>query len=143
MRDEAHPNDILQERPLQPALQRGWRRKCPSCGSGPMLKGYLTVRRSCPSCGEALHHHRADDGPAWATILIGGHVMAPLMLFVYTTWAPTPWVVAVGFSLTFLCLALYLLPRIKGLFVAFQWARRMHGFGIEDDGPLPDPGRTR
>ncbi|RMH48683.1 MAG: DUF983 domain-containing protein [Alphaproteobacteria bacterium] len=120
------------ERPLRPALLRGWKRRCPGCGSGPLFKGYLTVRRSCPVCGEALHHQRADDGPAWATILVAGHLMAPLMLLVYLTASPPPWAVAVGFSLAFLCLALYLLPRIKGMFVAFQWARRMHGFGGQE-----------
>jgi uncharacterized protein (DUF983 family) len=26
-------------------------------------------------------------------------------------------------------LSLYLLPRLKGLVVAIQWSRRMHGFG--------------
>jgi uncharacterized protein (DUF983 family) len=26
-------------------------------------------------------------------------------------------------------LSLYLLPRLKGVMVAIQWARRMHGFG--------------
>jgi uncharacterized protein (DUF983 family) len=33
--------------------------------------------------------------------------------------------------LTIVCvtLSLYLLPRLKGMIVAIQWARRMHGFG--------------
>ncbi|MEO1000203.1 MAG: DUF983 domain-containing protein [Pseudomonadota bacterium] len=123
------PELPLGERPLRPALRRGWRRRCPSCGSGPMMEGYLTVRRSCPVCAEELHHHRADDGPAWATILIAGHLMAPAMLFVFTTWRPEGWVMAVGFSVVFSLLSLWLLPRIKGAFVALQWAKRMHGFG--------------
>jgi uncharacterized protein (DUF983 family) len=130
MRDE-YRADMTEsdQRPLRPALLRGWRRRCPSCGEGPLFKGYLTVRRSCPVCGEELHHHRADDGPSWVTIIISGHLMAPLLFFVYSTWRPEPWVLAVGFMLAFLCLSLYLLPRIKGLIVAFQWARRLHGFG--------------
>lgn len=130
MRDDLHlPEADAAERPVGPALLCGWRRRCPACGSGPLFTGYLTVRRTCPACGEALHHQRADDGPSWATILITGHLMAPLMLFVYATWRPEPWIMAVGFMLAFLCLSLYLLPRIKGMIVAFQWARRMHGFG--------------
>ncbi|HEU0223689.1 MAG TPA: DUF983 domain-containing protein [Paracoccaceae bacterium] len=130
MRDDRHidPPDT-EERTLGPALLRGWKRRCPACGGGPLFKGFLAVRRSCPACGEELHHQRADDGPSWATILIAGHLMAPLMYFVYSTWRPEPWLMAVGFMLVFLCLSLYLLPRIKGMLVAFQWARRMHGFG--------------
>ena len=116
------------ERPVKPALKRGWKRKCPNCGSGPLLKDYLKVRDECVVCSEELYHHRADDGPAWATILISGHLLAPLMLIVFQTFRPEGWVMALGFSVVFLALALFLLPRIKGMFVAIQWAKRMHGF---------------
>jgi len=98
-----------------------------------MLRDYLKVRDECPVCGEELFHHRADDGPAWATILIAGHLLAPLMLIVYTAFRPEGWVMALGFSVVFLALALFLLPRLKGMFVALQWSRRMHGFGEENN----------
>jgi len=121
--------DLLEDRPLGPAMLRGWRRRCPSCGSGPMLRGYLKVRESCPVCGEALHHQRADDGPAYLTILIVGHLMAPVILWAFTTWRPDPLVLASIFSVGTVALSLYLLPRLKGALVAVQWAKRMHGFG--------------
>lgn len=90
--------------------------------------GYLTVNDSCPECGEELHHHRADDGPAWATIIISGHLLAPMMLIVFETFRPEGWQMALGFSVVFLSLSLFLLPRFKAMFVALQWAKRMHGF---------------
>lgn len=121
------------ERPLKPALLRGWRRRCPSCGAGPMLRGYLKVRDACPVCGEELHHHRADDGPAYLTILIVGHLLAPILLFTYTKWRPEPMVMAVGFTIGTVALSLYLLPRLKGALVALQWANRMHGFGARPE----------
>ena len=96
---------------------RGWARRCPACGEGALMDGYLTVRDACPACGTELHHHRADDGPAWATILITGHLMAPLMLMVFVAFRPTGWVMAIGFSAVFVALSLYLLPRLKGVFV--------------------------
>ena len=117
---------------VRPALLRGWRRKCPNCGEGPMLRGYLSVRAACPLCGEPLHHHRADDGPAYLTILIVGHLMAPLILWAFTTWRPEPMVLAAVFSVGTVALSLYLLPRLKGALVGLQWARRMHGFGTAD-----------
>jgi uncharacterized protein (DUF983 family) len=117
------------DRPLKPALFKGWRKLCPHCGEGAMLQGYLKVRPACPACGEAFHHQRADDGPAYLTILIGGHLMAPLMLWVYTEFRPTPFAMALGFSLATVALSLFLLPRLKAMMVAFQWAKRMHGFG--------------
>lgn len=94
-----------------------------------MLRGYLKVREECPVCGEALHHHRADDGPAYLTILIVGHLVAPTMLYAFVAWRPDPLVLAAVFSVGAVALSLYLLPRLKGLMVAFQWAKRMHGFG--------------
>ena len=121
----------LTDRPVKQALWYGWHRRCPACGSGPALNGYLKVRDTCPVCGEELHHHRADDGPAWATIIIAGHLLAPLMLIVFETFRPEGWQMALGFSTVFLILALYLLPRFKTMFVALQWAKRMHGFGRE------------
>lgn len=116
------------ERLVKPALWRGWQRRCPQCGAGPMLRGYLKVREDCPVCGEAFHHHRADDGPAYLTILIVGHLMAPTFHIVFTRFRPEPLVMATLFSVGCVALSLYLLPRIKGALVAFQWAKRMHGF---------------
>lgn len=122
-------DDLLDDRPLKQSVLRGWRRRCPCCGSGPLLRGYLTVRESCPVCGEALHHQRADDGPAYLTILIVGHLMAPVILWSFVKWRPDPLILASIFSVGTVALSLYLLPRLKGAMVALQWAKRMHGFG--------------
>ena len=124
--------DILaeeHERELKPALLRGWRRRCPSCGQGPMFSSYLKVRDECPVCHEHMSHHRADDGPAYLTILIVGHLMAPLLLWTFFEFEPDPLVVATIFTIGCVALSLYLLPRLKGAIVALQWAKRMHGFG--------------
>ncbi len=96
-----------------------------------MMAGYLKVRDTCPVCEEDLHHQRADDGPAYLTILIVGHLLAPLILYVYTAFRPDPLILATGFSVGCVALSLYLLPRLKGLMVGLQWAKRMHGFGGE------------
>jgi len=90
------------------------------------------VRDSCPVCREDFTPQRADDGPAYLTILIVGHLMAPLLLFVFETWRPEPLVMFTTFSLGTIALSLYLLPRLKGAMVGLQWAKRMHGFGDDD-----------
>ncbi|SEN27732.1 Uncharacterized conserved protein, DUF983 family [Pseudorhodobacter antarcticus] len=118
-----------EDRPLGPALRNGWKCRCPSCGAGPMLRGYLTVRDSCPVCAEELHHHRADDGPAYLTILIVGHLMAPLLLWAFVKYRPDPLVLGTIFCIGTVALSLFLLPRLKGAIVALQWSKRMHGFG--------------
>ena len=119
----------VQEREVKPAMFRGWKRRCPNCGKGPIMKSYLKVRDTCLVCNEDLHHHRADDGPAYLTILIVGHIMAPLLIWVFTTFRPEPMILATGFTIGCVALSLFLLPRLKGAIVGLQWAKRMHGFG--------------
>lgn len=116
------------ERALWQAVFRGFRGKCPNCGTGPLFQGYLAVRDTCPICGEELHHHRADDGPAYLTILLVGHLMAPLLLAVFVNFRPDPLVLFTIFAIGAVGLSLYLLPRLKGAIIGFQWARMMHGF---------------
>ncbi len=94
-----------------------------------MMRSYLQVQRACPACGEELHHHRADDGPAYLTILIVGHLMAPLILWAFVSLRPDPLLLAGTFAAGCVALSLFLLPRLKGAMVGLQWAKRMHGFG--------------
>jgi uncharacterized protein (DUF983 family) len=94
-----------------------------------MFVSYLKVADSCPVCREELHHHRADDGPAYLTILIVGHLLGFAMHFAWVKFRPEPLVMATVFTIGCTALSLYLLPRLKGLIVGIQWAKRMHGFG--------------
>lgn len=131
MTDIAHTADgqFETDRPVKPALLRGWRRKCPCCGAGPMMEGFLKVRSKCVVCSTEMHHHRADDGPPYLTILIVGHIVGPLMLWFFVAFRPEPMVLLTLFSISSVAMSLYLLPRLKGAIVALQWANRMHGFG--------------
>jgi len=124
------PTDPRQaaERPFWPAVRTGWRRRCPNCGKGHVLRGYLTLKSQCEECGLDLSKARADDGPAYVTILIVGHLAVATMLHVFIAYRPGPWEMAIGFTLGATALSLYLLPRLKGAFVGLQWAKRMHGF---------------
>jgi uncharacterized protein (DUF983 family) len=123
--------DTQEERAFWPAIRRGWRRKCPNCGSGPVLRGYLKMRESCTVCRQDLTHASADDGPAYLTILIVGHLMAPSLHFVFVKFRPEPLILFTIFAVGCVALSLYLLPRFKGMIVAYQWAKRMFGFGQE------------
>ena len=118
-----------EDRDLWPALRKGFCRKCPNCGSGPLMKSYLKVRDTCIVCGEDLSQHRADDGPAYLTILIVGHIMVPLLHIVFVKFRPEPLVLFTIFAIGSVGLSLYLLPRLKGAVIGFQWARQMNGFG--------------
>ena len=43
-------------------LSTGIRCRCPRCGEGPLLKGYLTIRDECPVCH--LDYSFADPAEA-------------------------------------------------------------------------------
>ncbi|MDR9428915.1 MAG: DUF983 domain-containing protein [Salibaculum sp.] len=129
MTDRPSPPAPRDDRPMKRAMWRGLRRRCPNCGEGVMFKGYLKVADQCPACLETLSHHRADDGPAYLTILVVGHLMAPLIHVAFTQFRPNPLVLATALTIGCVALSLYLLPRMKGLVVNIQWSRRMHGFG--------------
>ena len=51
-------------------LKRGLRLRCPKCGEGRLLAGYLTPQKACTDCGESFEALKADDGPAWLTVLV-------------------------------------------------------------------------
>ena len=124
---------VDEDRPLWPAIWNGFRRRCPRCGSGSLFQGYLKTRYTCTVCRQDFTHHRADDGPAYLTILLVGHLMAPLMHIVFVKFRPEPLIMFTIFTVGCVGLSLYLLPRIKGAIIGFQWARYMHGFGDEDE----------
>ena len=123
------PDAETEDRPTRPAMLRGFRRRCPNCGEGGLFQGYLQVVARCPVCREELRHHRADVGPAYLTILIVGHLLAPVIHVGFTRFRPDPLVMATVLTVGAVALSLYLLPRLKGVVVGIQWARRMHGFG--------------
>jgi uncharacterized protein (DUF983 family) len=116
------PRDVVQ------AMWRGFRGRCPACGEGRLFRAFLKVNDACTECGEELHHHRADDFPAYLVIVIVGHVVVPLVLAVETHFAPSYWIhLALWLPLT-LGLSLALLQPVKGVVVAVQWFLGMHGF---------------
>lgn len=116
------------ERIVWPAMRLGFLGRCPACGKGRLFGHYLKVNDRCDRCLEAFHHHRADDAPAYFTILLVGHIVLPLALYVDSFWAPPLWQMLSLWVALIIVLSLALLPRIKGALVGFQWARRMHGF---------------
>lgn len=122
------------------AIKRGLRCRCPNCGEGKLFRAFLKVNEACPACGEDLHHHRADDLPAYLVIVIVGHIVVPIALSIETNFAPPVALqLAIYLPITFAASMLLLQP-VKGAVVGLQWAFRMHGFDetSTDDMPVRD-----
>ena len=117
----------LQSWAAQPAI-RGLLGRCPHCGEGRIFHAFLKVSERCPSCGEELHHHRADDFPAYLVVVIVGHVVVAAALAIEVAFSPPLWLHALIFLPLTAGLALALIQPVKGLVVAFQWQHGMEGF---------------
>ena len=110
------------------AMKRGFCGRCPSCGEGKLFRAFLKVADSCSACGQDFTAHRADDLPAYLVIVIVGHIVVPIALWIETNYAPpVAWQLAAYLPITFFS-SLLLLQPIKGAVVGMQWALRMHGF---------------
>jgi uncharacterized protein (DUF983 family) len=120
-------------RPLWNAMWNGFRSKCPHCGEGKLFSSFVKTVDRCERCGEEMHHHRADDLPAYLVVLVVGHIMVgAVMGFIEVTSLSTWQILAIWAPLTVI-MAVGLLRPIKGAVVGLQWALYMHGFGGEDD----------
>ncbi|MES2983589.1 MAG: DUF983 domain-containing protein [Pseudomonadota bacterium] len=111
------------EQPLDYGLVmlRGMVGRCPHCGKGKLFARYLKQVDACAACGESYAHINADDGPAWLTIVIVGHVLASVLLFVIpdSTWPD--WLSMVVWLSVAVAMSLLLLPPAKGLFIGALW----------------------
>ena len=118
------------DRSLYEAMTRGFFGRCPSCGRGRLFSSYLKVVNTCEVCGEDLSHHRADDAPAYVTLLIVAHVVGAGILMSDEIWPHSSllWVILFWLAVTVVA-SLIILPRAKGAIVGQQWALGMHGFG--------------
>lgn len=113
---------------MKPALLRGARLKCPRCGEGRLFSRYLKVAPSCDCCGLDLTPQRADDGPAYVVILIVAHLIGFSLPVMFELMGDNPAMITLVLSVLSIVLSLAMLPPVKGMFVALQWFKGMHGF---------------
>jgi uncharacterized protein (DUF983 family) len=117
------------DRNIWQAMTRGWRQRCPSCGEGRLYGKYLKVNDVCSTCGTELHHHRADDAPPYFVMTITAHIVVGGILILERLYSPPTWVQLSIWLPMLVLLSLWLLPRVKGALIGYQWALKMHGFG--------------
>jgi uncharacterized protein (DUF983 family) len=111
--------------PVLPSMWRGLRGHCPRCGEGALFYRYLKVSPDCPSCGHDLDQYPSDDGPAYFTILLVGHVVVlPLLLFPII-WTASPAVIVPVVLIPLGGLTLGVLPRVKGAVIGLLYALRV------------------
>jgi uncharacterized protein (DUF983 family) len=108
------------------AIRRGFLHRCPRCGEGRLYRALLKFVEHCAHCGAVLGDIRADDIPAWLTVLATGHLVVPLVVLGVCYDLPS-WLVSGGAVTLALALVALLLPGFKGAVAGLLWSLDMHG----------------
>jgi uncharacterized protein (DUF983 family) len=111
-----------QRRPFLKSMLRGLRGKCPACADGPLFWAYLKVEPKCHACGHELARYPADDGPAYFTILLVGHLFIVPVLMLPFIWRASAALVVPITLIPLAIITLALLPRVKGAFIGLLYA---------------------
>lgn len=107
--------------PLERAIVRGLRGRCPRCGEGHLFQGFLGLKSSCEHCGLEYGFADAGDGPAVFGILIGGFIVVFAALMVEFAYQPPYWVHAALWVPLIFIVTLGPLRPLKGVLIALQY----------------------
>ena len=107
--------------PLSTSLGHALKLKCPNCGEAKLFKSYLKQVDVCNHCHTKWSEIRADDGPAWLTIMVVGHIVAPLAVWAALATELLVWqLVSIGIAVS-IATTLATLPFAKAIFIAIIW----------------------
>lgn len=110
------------------AMLRGARSRCPRCNEAKLFTRFLKPVASCPHCGQDWTHQQADDFPAYVSILLTGHIMAPIIIALVQETALSLVALAAIIVPLMLALMIMFIQPAKGAIIALQWWFGMHGF---------------
>ena len=79
------------------------------------------------ACDEDLARYPADDGPAYLTILLVGHLIVAPLLFFPIVWESSPAISLPAILIPLAAITLLALPRVKG-----AWIGLMYALGVKD-----------
>jgi|CXWL01.1.fsa_nt_gi uncharacterized protein (DUF983 family) len=108
-------------RRLAVALGRGFLGRCPNCGQGKLLTGYISPTPDCQACREHLAPYQAADFAPYIVTFVIGLIFTPLIAVLAVRGMTAPWI-PVLFGFAVVASALLLLPRAKGAAIALLWA---------------------
>ncbi|TYP68197.1 DUF983 domain-containing protein [Paracoccus marcusii] len=114
---------MTQIRDSRAAILRGVMNRCPSCGEGQLMQGYLKVNPVCAHCQAPLSRYPAADGPAFFTMTVMLLVLIPLFGVIWNVWRPEPATLLAVTGLITTVMTLVLLRLIKGAFIGYLWAK--------------------
>jgi uncharacterized protein (DUF983 family) len=106
---------------LQQSIARGLACRCPRCGKGRLLHGFLGLLPRCEACGLDYSFIDAGDGPAVFVIMFAGFVVVGSALIVEVLYQPPFWLHALLWGPLILLTTLLPLRLVKGLLISLQY----------------------
>ncbi len=98
--------------------------RCPRCGQGKLIQGFLRPAESCSNCGLDFRGAESGDGPFAFVILIWGAIVMAAVFYVEFSFAPPYWVHAVLWPPIIFGGAIALMRPAKGLLIALHLHHR-------------------
>lgn len=118
---------------VKTAIARGWSKRCPHCGHGPLFTGWGQHLRSCDYCG--LVYER-NSGDTWAFTIIGDRLpIALLVAVIYLGVVRRHFALGVALILAACVVIVWTAPRRWGVGIALHYLSRVYFPDVTD--PVP------
>ena len=120
------------------ALRRGWSKRCPHCGEGPLFSGWAHHLERCSHCGLVFER---NSGDTWAFTIIGDRIpIAILIGVIYFGVVRQHFALGIAMIVGALVWIVWTAPNRWGVGIALHYLSRVYFPDPED--PVPgDPSR--
>lgn len=125
------------------AIGRGARNRCARCGKARLFIRFLKPVPQCPKCGQDWTYQQADDFPAYVSIFLTGHLMAPFIIALVSMTDLSVAALMTSVASLALILMVGMIQPAKGGVIALQWWFGMHGFKKERHGAMLDEAESQ
>jgi uncharacterized protein (DUF983 family) len=120
---EGQNHRVLTRSEVVVALGRGWKRRCPRCGKGPLFRRGIAFYKRCPACH--LLYQR-DHGDTWMFMIITDRI--PILFgiaLVFFGFRASSYLTGAAFFLVLCTALLATLPQRQGLALALDYLLRV------------------
>ena len=117
---------------ISTALRRGWRKRCPHCGEGPLFSGWSQLER-CSICGLVFTR---NPGDTWAFIIVGDRLpIGALIVLIYFGVVRSHPVLGLTMVAVLLVLLVWTTPNRWGASISLHYLSRV--FWPDPADPIP------
>jgi uncharacterized protein (DUF983 family) len=130
---------MTRREPVLIALRRGFNKRCPHCGEGPLFSGWSHQLERCAACGLIYEPHPGDT---WAFTIIGDRVpVGVIIVLIYFGSGRWPPLLGTATIVLLVGLLVWTTPNRWGVGIALHYLSRVLWPDPAD--PLPAPPRDQ